>query len=446
MKQKYLLTLLASFLAIGMLDAQIVFNSRFDNWTGNPPAPTDWNGSGNNIDTIAQISAGTAHGAYAVKLINPDPSHQRFCTGNISITASEVYEVKFWAKGRGDLRCGLHVPANTWNYNSYTTIDTTDWKEYSQTIVAPSTATDAQLIMSIRNTIQGSGDIQLDSVVMAVSTVPIPELSISTIQYTTASPADSPYDGQLVKTKGVVIDTIGGDGYYLQDGDSAWSGIFVFDYNNAPAPGDSVEVTGVVDEYFDMTQLTTVSVMTVLNSGNETVPILLPTGSVEQEKYEGCLVQVMDAECTNDDAGFGEWVVNDGSGDVNVNDNSLLNYNRLIGVDYNIVGVVAYAYSEFTMNPREDSDIGLTSGLEESQLAEGLKVLPNPMQEELKIQLKSNSSAISMKLVDALGSVVAQDVFRGMQTSVDVSHLKKGIYFLHVTDGKEQHVERLVKH
>ena len=129
------------------------------------------------------------------------------------------------------------------------------------------------------------------------------ELSIPTIQSNLDS---SPFDGQAVITTGIVTaDFQAADqlrGFYLQDavGDNDLStsdGIFVFTPSgNNVNVGDEVQLTGDVDEFFGLTELTNVRDLSVLSSNNLVQPtyIRLPeTINGELEQYEGMLVEVV---------------------------------------------------------------------------------------------------------------------------------------------------------
>lgn len=124
--------------------------------------------------------------------------------------------------------------------------------------------------------------------------------------------ADSPFDGASVVVEGVVVSDFqvgavgtAGDlrGFHVQeedadaDADAATSeGIFVYDgFSPAVdvAVGDLVQVEGVVDEFFGLTELTDVEV-TVLSSGNALptpgAPVLPVTSSDDFEALEGMRV------------------------------------------------------------------------------------------------------------------------------------------------------------
>jgi predicted extracellular nuclease len=110
----------------------------------------------------------------------------------------------------------------------------------------------------------------------------------------------SPLDGDIVSTEGIVVGDFqeGKDGFYIQDaigdGDATTSdGIFVYGTSPDVAMGDAVRVRGTVDEYFNLTELTSVSQVWVCSTGNSVAPtaLSLPVASLDDlEPYEGMLV------------------------------------------------------------------------------------------------------------------------------------------------------------
>ena len=133
---------------------------------------------------------------------------------------------------------------------------------------------------------------------------PTLELEIYEVQ---GSGSASPYDGQEVIIDGIVVGDFQGNifagdqlgGFHLQeavgDDDPATSdGIFVFD-PDAPEVdvGDLVEVTGTVDEFFNLTEITDVSDISVTPDAGSVEPtvVALPvTAQSDWEPYEGMLV------------------------------------------------------------------------------------------------------------------------------------------------------------
>ena len=139
--------------------------------------------------------------------------------------------------------------------------------------------------------------------------------SIATIQQgqETGVFADS-----VVVTRGIVTGVYGSN-VSIQDGQGAYSGLWLFSPDVPVQLGDEVEVTGAVSEYFDKTQISTPATV-ILSQGNA-LPVaeVLATADAGAEPWEGVLVQVTGV-VTNADAGFGEWALSDGSGDLRVDD------------------------------------------------------------------------------------------------------------------------------
>lgn len=165
----------------------------------------------------------------------------------------------------------------------------------------------------------------------------------------------SPYDEMEVVTTGIVTAS-GPEGFFLQDGTGPRSGIYVYD-DSMPAVGDEVEVVAVVDEFYEMTELTQVSDLVVNSTGNPLPAAeLISTQQVNNEDWEGVLVRVEGAQCTNPDLGFGEWELNDGSGACAVDD-LFYPFSAVQGTDYAVTGPCNYTYGAYKLFPRNAADI-----------------------------------------------------------------------------------------
>ena len=206
----------------------------------------------------------------------------------------------------------------------------------------------------------------------SVTTLAISVTAIADIQ-TTASgqEGDSPLKGQDVTISGIVTGKTS-SGYFVQDEKGAWNGIYVDDGSNAASvnTGDSVVVSGTVEEHYNFTQLSAVVGFELAATG-KIVPaaVKVATGSFAQEKYEGVLVRTEQATCTNADLGYGEWEINDGSGACAVDD-WIFAFSPVQGTVYNVTGIGDYAYSEFKIEPRNADDIEIwTAGPKIKNLA-----------------------------------------------------------------------------
>ncbi|MBI5443457.1 MAG: hypothetical protein HY900_19880, partial [Deltaproteobacteria bacterium] len=145
-----------------------------------------------------------------------------------------------------------------------------------------------------------------------VGTITNDDAALAEIFAIQGSGAASPFVTQSVTTQNNVVTAVGSQGFFIQtptardDGDPGTSnGIYAFT-SSAPtvAVGDLVDVTGTVVEYFNFTEFSPVTSVTVLSSGNPlpaaiefdaTVPSTDPTApscTLGFECWEGMLVHV----------------------------------------------------------------------------------------------------------------------------------------------------------
>jgi len=180
-------------------------------------------------------------------------------------------------------------------------------------------------------------------------------VSIYDIQGETAA---SPYDGVPVITSGVVTAQYA---FYfvIQDGSGPWSGLWARGLA-VPAVGDSVTVFGTVTESDGINAGNTFLVGAVVqSSGSATTPpgsTLVTTAVAPSEAYEGVLVRVENAVCTNANIGAGVWQADDGSGSCAVGEFAY-DSDPVLGTTYDVSGPVGYSDSFFRIEPREAGDI-----------------------------------------------------------------------------------------
>ena len=183
-------------------------------------------------------------------------------------------------------------------------------------------------------------------------------VTIHDIQYTQVTSGNSPVKGLEVTTKGVVTAQCTDAGYFIQDGTGIWNGIFVRDLSNIPSSGDSVTVTGLVDEPNNMTEIINISSFTINSISNVIPPAACITTSQVSlnEGYEGVIVKVHQALCTSGASLSGEWTVNDGSGSCLIDDMVSV-FLPVLGNTYNITGPVFYSSGNYLIEPRCSTDI-----------------------------------------------------------------------------------------
>ena len=178
----------------------------------------------------------------------------------------------------------------------------------------------------------------------------------------------SPYVGQVVTTVGVVTATPSDwirslKGFFIQDAEAPWHGIYVYTGNLTISlqRGDSVEVTGEVSEYYDKTEINLASVqdLKILKHGARMPkPLLVTALEAGSEAYEGVLIQVSNVTVTNDNLGYGEWEISDSTGSVRVDDAAGYSYTPTLNDHIlSVIGVLDYSYGNYKIEPRRDEDI-----------------------------------------------------------------------------------------
>ncbi|MEA2076884.1 MAG: T9SS type A sorting domain-containing protein [Candidatus Marinimicrobia bacterium] len=197
--------------------------------------------------------------------------------------------------------------------------------------------------------------------------------TIREIQYTADVSGDSPLKDQVVTVSGIVTGepyAFGNSKMYIQDGIGPWSGIYVYlatNINNLVdegvivAEGDSVTLTGTVDEYYGLSQIKNVTALTVDQVGvGCPKPMLLTADSLQTEAYEGCLIRLENVAINDTMNNYGEWDVEDATDTIAVDDDGNApyyfwpeDYDSLIS----ITGLMTYSYSERKIIPRLAWDI-----------------------------------------------------------------------------------------
>mgnify|MGYP003308703545 CR=1 FL=1 len=201
------------------------------------------------------------------------------------------------------------------------------------------------------------------------------EGTITSVQDVQGTGDYSPFENQTISTKGVVTAVLGDD-FYIQDGEGPRSGIYIYTSPVIPSIGDSVIVTGEVSEFQwedptpeKMTELAYPDQVYVLNSNNPIPnPIDITTGGLANEDYEGMLVRVTDVTATYATFNFddyGQWRVNDGTGECNIhNTQEGYEYPAEVG-EYisSITGISTYLFGEWKISLRMEDDVAGGSDL-----------------------------------------------------------------------------------
>ena len=451
---KKIFTLLTAVCIGGFAFGQTIFQSNLSSW--NAGDPTDFMNTPRTNITSANVVEQTAlptYGTSTASLVNATTTHKRFVTDAFTVTGGQSYLIEMWvaAQNSGDLRTGYYDVTNSaYNsmYNPYMSIPDSSMGNLvrvAQVVTVPATCTSAEFILSLRNTDASTSSlgigIMLDSIAITSTTPPPANIKkIYDIQYTTAPSGDSPEDGNIVTTKGVITGIVkygsARHSFFIQDSAKAWNGIYIYNTNDSTlAIGDSVEVTGTVDEFFNTTQITFVSNITVLNSGNTLpTPVANTTLSANSEEWEGVLINVTNAECTSNTVGNGMWEINDGSGGLKADDDIFFYHlTAVVGTYYDVTGIGHYSFNEYKILPRDFNDISTSTSVDELS-NNTVRVYPNPTNGILNFNMVKENSTIN--IIDITGKTLKTVKTNTTTVSMNLNTFANGLYFYNITDSE----------
>ncbi|MCK4653196.1 MAG: T9SS type A sorting domain-containing protein [Candidatus Cloacimonetes bacterium] len=286
--------------------------------------------------------------------------------------------------------------------------------------------------------------------------------TIYDVQYTTIA-GDGTYpsllEGDTVTLTGIVT-AIGwahyDDNYFISMPEGGpWKGVLVYFGVIFPEVGDEVEITGVVSEYYGMTEISNLTNATILSSGNPVPdPIVVETGNlidpVDAEQYEGCLVNLLDVTVTEEQIEFGQWYVNDGTGDCQMDD-GFFYLDEVVppiviilgDVWASLTGMVDYSYDEYGVHPRTPDDMIDVVSTNENMITLNSRFIgcyPNPFnpQTTALFNIKKDSH-VTLSVYNIRGEKIKSLVNRVMQagqhsvvwngTDNSNNEVSSGIYF-----------------
>ncbi len=179
----------------------------------------------------------------------------------------------------------------------------------------------------------------------------------------------SPEENNTVTITGVVTGVTTNtsyDNFWIQEASGLWHGIYVFDNSIHPSRGDSITLTGMVSEYYGLTEIDPGSYQIHATGRPEPEPIKVTSAdlaggcSALGESFEGVLVRIEKVVVTEDLNQYGEWYVSDDGGVTECQiDDKCFPYDPTVGEAIeSITGVVTYDFEKYEINPRDMDDIG----------------------------------------------------------------------------------------
>ncbi len=128
-------------------------------------------------------------------------------------------------------------------------------------------------------------------------------------------------------------------GFFMAEASGAYHGIYINQTTYGPMIGDSVTLTGTVASSNGQTRLQSLTAFAINTRNNSPyAAAAIPTASITDEQYEGCLVSVSDAfTVSNQNSGSYKWVATGAGGSVTLGG----------GLDYNYFPRNGDAFTSF---------------------------------------------------------------------------------------------------
>jgi hypothetical protein len=311
------------------------------------------------------------------------------------------------------------------------------------------------------NAVYGDGDLGTSGSPNAAA---VQSPKIRDIQFTTEPIGNSPLIDQRVTISGIVsVDPFGSffkDFLFIQDDNAKWSGIMI-KHTAETSKGDSVSLTGTVaDDFGSVTTLIDVTNFEIHKpdaGGME--PIAVSTGEIANggefaEAYESVLIKVT-GNCDNDNLGFREWSVDDGSGPVRIYHPLSNEISGTIGTFYEITGVQYFRNGDYKIIVLDPENVlENPQGLHQIENIPKVYSLhqnhPNPFNPRTIINYELPiTNAVELSIYNLLGQKVVTLVSEKKnaghyQIEWDATRFSSGVYYYKIEAGAFKQVKKMV--
>lgn len=277
--------------------------------------------------------------------------------------------------------------------------------------------------------VDGSGRIGTATNIVVVKAPEVITLyKISAIQGTGET---SPLNGQTIRTQGTVT-KVTSTGYYMQDANAIYSGIFVAS-TTAVSAGSSVEIIGTVAEVSGITEMTAITSTEFISPVVTVDAISLASGTAISESYESVLVYV-EGKATAAGAQTGDWT----AGSYTINNALYGSYTTKLQYTYGIEGIGA-GTKVLAVTITNVSELN-----GKSDLSNAVRVYPNPFDKYITLEV-SNDIVITKAVITNIAGQLVKEVENPSNT-ISTSELRSGVYFISLqTEDGIAKTERIIK-
>lgn len=326
------------------------------------------------------------------------------------------------------------------------------------TITTAPVTTPATLVFALRNP-SGALKIGADSL-YTLTIAPTPAIQLFTIAAIRGNNTDGLPDslGKVCTVRGTVLGgnlRTSGVNFTINDGTA---GIGVFspsdDFGYTVTEGDSIEVTGEVSHFNGLAQMSFVTDITKLGTGNIPAPFV---ATRLDESTEGELVRLNGYRTYGQPTGTNPrtYDITNGTDSTEMVIYTSTGISSSIPAVFDVIGIgrqfdagggSPVRYTRFyQLAPRSQSDIFSTTGI--NNIDNGvLAIYPNPATNTVFVEFEANTEIRSVKVFDFTGRLAMEhNVNTATSVKMDISSLNSGLYLIEVSTAKGTTTHKVVK-
>jgi hypothetical protein len=247
------------------------------------------------------------------------------------------------------------------------------------------------------------------------------EYPYHTIKQIQGELAASPFVGQRERLMGIVSAVLN-NGFYIQDANAAWSGIFV-NSTETVTVGSSVDVIGTVSEVNGLTTIGNVEVIIFIAPVLALNSMTIGPDIALSEMYEGVLVKITGRAKTGGPAST-DWTIASATGiNYTINNSLFGSYNTLQDYTYCVTGIVTGDYKVLAINIENQSFIN-----NKPNLTNTLKVYPNPFDKYISFSVTNDDVVTKAVIINITGQIVKEVI--NPKNKIAMSEFSCGVYFI----------------
>ncbi|WP_179339588.1 T9SS type A sorting domain-containing protein [Winogradskyella ludwigii] len=95
-----------------------------------------------------------------------------------------------------------------------------------------------------------------------------------------------------------------------------------------------------------------------------------------------------------------------------------------------------------------DPEVKVLTNVDSSKIyfqEESFTISPNPSKDKLNVNIPKSSKDMTLEVFDILGKQIHKTTITHLETSIDVSHWKTGVYLVKMSNEKMSHTKRFIK-